>query len=167
MVRREINSEELQVLFTSIGEGIWHLQNVEDALNTYIAVKRDIKVRASMPADQAKAILTKHRKNTLGASLRISREAAVLSPPLQKVLEEFKEERNWLVHRLVYGHREDLYVDDTRFELVGRLKKFSENAILIQKLIAKELEDYVVAQGISRDRVYRDAERVNENETLP
>jgi len=158
MERRQINAEELNVLFTLIGSGIWHLQNVEDALHTYITIKRDVKVRGAMAAEQVEAILLKHRTRTLGISAKISREAQVLSPSLQERLEAFKEERDWLVHRCVHQHREDLYMDEKRNELMRRMEGFTEEARTIQKLIAKELEDYVVSQGASRDWIYRHAE---------
>lgn len=158
MGRHQINAEELHVLFTLIGKGIWHLQNVEDALHTYITVKRDIKIRGSMSSEQAEAILLKHRTRPLGISSKISREAKVLSPSLQERLDHFKEERDWLVHRCVHEHREDLYGNDKRYELIRRMERFSEEAKAIQKLIAKELEDYVVAQDVSRELIYHIAE---------
>jgi len=158
MERRQINAEELNVLFKVIGAGIWHLQNVEDALHTYITVKRDVKTRGAMAAEEAEAILLKHRTRTLGVSTKISRDALVLSPSLQERLERFKEERDWLVHRCVNQHRADLYENKKRYELIRRIESFTEEARAIQKLIGKELEDYVVAQGVNRDWIHRYAE---------
>lgn len=162
MVRRQINAEELHELYALIGEGIWHLQNVEDALHTYLTIKQNVKIRGSMPPAQAEAILSKHRTNTLGTSLKISRDGQILGSSLQDRLDAFKEERDWLVHRSVHQCREDLYVDDKRFALMRRIQMFSEEAMTLQKLIAKELEDYVVAQGVSREWVYHYAQgRIN------
>jgi hypothetical protein len=158
MTRRQINAEELHSLYASIGKGIWHLQNVEDVLHTYITIKRDVKVRAGMPVEQAENILQKHRKNTLGSALKISREANIFSSQIQKRLEEFKEERDWLVHRSVYQNREDLYLEDKRYALINRIDKFAEEAIQIQKLIAEELESFVVAQGVNREWIYQQAQ---------
>ena len=158
MIRRQINEEELQLLYSSIGKGIWHLQNLEDALHTCITIKRDIKARGSVSPEKAEAILLKHRGRTLGKSLGYAKKANVLSPSLQKRLEIFKEERDWLVHRSVYQNREDLYVEDRRFALIARIQKFSEEALALQKLISKELEDFVVAQGVSREQVILMAE---------
>lgn len=142
MARRQINTDELHALYMLIGKGIWHLQDVEDALHTCITIKRDIKVRGSVAAVQAKAILSKHRTNTLGSSLRISRKAQVLSSSLQERLERFKEERDWLVHRLVHQDGENLYAYEKRFSLMARIKAFSEEALVLQKLIAAELEEF-------------------------
>jgi len=156
-MRRQINAEELHNLFASIGESIWHIQNLEDALHTCITIKRDIKQRGAMPSEQAEAILREHRKNTLGKSLRISREAQVLSIELQSRLDKFKDERDWLVHRSVHQNREDLYVDKERYTLIARIQILSREAITLQKLVAKELEEFVVAQGVSREWVENQA----------
>src|ERR1700693_2978900 len=103
-MRRQINSEELDTLYSLIGQGIWQLQDVEDVLNTTITIKRDVKVRGSVTFEQAEAILLKHRKNTLGISLKIARESEIFSPTLQKRLDIFKKERDWLVHNCVHEH---------------------------------------------------------------
>lgn len=159
MNRRLIDEEELQALYASIGRGIWHLQNLEDALHTCITVKRDIRVRGTVSFEKAEAILLKHRSNALGKSLQIAREAQVLSPSLDERLKAFKEERDWLVHRSVYQNRQDLYLEDKRLELILRIQKFSEEALVLQKLIAKKLEEFVVAQGVSRKEITQVAEK--------
>ena len=153
MNRRRINEGELQLLYAAIGKGIWHLQRLEDALDTCITVKRDIKVRGSVSPEKVQAILLKHRSNTLGKSLRIAREANVLNPELQTRLDTFKEERDWLVHRSVYQNSKDLYEEDKRLALILRIQEFSKEALTLQKLIAKELEDFVGSQGVSREQV--------------
>jgi hypothetical protein len=94
MGRRQVNAEELNTLFNLIGQGIWYLQMMEDALHTTITVKHDVKTPGAIPQNEAKSLLAQHRRKTLGQSL-------ILSPNLQKSLEEFKEERDWLVHRSV------------------------------------------------------------------
>lgn len=154
MERRQINANELQALFALIGEGIWYLQNVEDALNTYITIRRDIKAPGSVTKQEGEAILDKHRKNnTLGRSLKISRNNEILSQALQERAEHFRDERNWLIHRSVFQHREDLYLDTTRNALMIRIKTFSEEAQMLHKLIAAELEEFVVSKGVSRSNV--------------
>lgn len=157
-MRRQINAEELRNLFASIGESIWHIQNLEDALHTCITIKRDIKQRGAMPPEQAEAILREHRKNTLGKSLRISRETQILSIELESRLDKFKDERDWLVHRSVHQNREDLYVDKERYTLIDRIQILSSEARTLQKLVAKELEEFVVAQGVSREWIKNQAQ---------
>jgi len=157
MVRRQINENELQTLFILIGEAIWHLQNVEEALHCFITVKKDLKTRGAVPEEEADKLLKKNQRRTLGQSLYISREVGVLTSKLQERLEKFNEERKWLVHKCVPSNREDLYVDSTRYALMKRIKKFSEEAGELHKSISKELEDFVCTQGVSRDTIYSQA----------
>lgn len=157
MSRRSINAEELHTLFTLVGQGIWYLQMMEDALHTTITLKRDVKTPKSITAEEGKICLAKHRRKTLGQSLEISRQALVLSADLQKRLEHFKEERDWLVHRSVHQNGDDLYVDEKRGALMNRIKSFSEEAKILQKLIASELEDFVVFHGVSREMIGQEA----------
>jgi hypothetical protein len=155
--RRPINEEELQVFFMGIGSGIWHLQHVENALNTFITLKVEIKEIGSVGPEAGEAILAKHRRNTLGTSIRIAKEKDVLSAELLVALEEFKEERDWLVHRSMNQNAEDLYLNSRRSALINRLHKFSNEAMQLQKLIAKELEDFVVSKGVSREWIHKKA----------
>ncbi|MCX5818778.1 MAG: hypothetical protein NT047_02530 [Deltaproteobacteria bacterium] len=160
MNRRQINEEELQALFAAIGKGIWYLQYVEDVLHNYITLKRDVKVRGTVSPEKAEAILLKNRSKTLGKSLQIASDAQVLSPSLQKRLNKFKDERDWLVHRSVYQNGDDLYLEVKRVALINRIQIFSDEALLLQKLIAKEMEDFVVPQRVSREQIMHMA---NEN----
>jgi hypothetical protein len=157
MSRRSINADELHTLFTLIGQGIWHLQTVEDALHNTITLKRNVITPGSITQEEAKTLLAQHRRKTLGQSLRISREAQTLSTDLQKRLEHFKEERDWLVHRSVHQNGDDLYVDEKRVALMNRIKSFSKEAKTLQKLIASELEDFVVFHGVSREMIGQEA----------
>lgn len=157
MTRRQINDDELNILYALIGKGIWHLQNLEDALHTYITIKRDIKVRGSIPLEKAMELLEKNRGKVLGASIKDAKEEQIFSPLLQERLEKFKEERNWLVHRSVHQNGDDLYVDELRYALMERIEAFSDEAIELQKLISKESEDFFVSQGVSKKWIEQQA----------
>jgi len=149
MNRRQINNEELTNLFYLIGKGIWYLQNLEDALQTYITIKVEIKEVGVMNAEQAEELLKKHRANTLGTSLKIAKDNNVLSEKLVKRLEVFKKERDWLVHRSVHQNGKDLYLNDKRYELMERIERFSEEALALQTAVAQEFEDFSVSKGVS------------------
>ena len=159
MERRQISSEELGVLYQLLGEGVWYLQNLEDALHSCITVKRDIRIRGSVSLEKGMKILAKNRAQVLGKSIKDAKEAGIFNQSLQDRLEEFKEERNWLIHRSVHEKREDLYVDETRFALMERIKKFSEEALQLQSILCQELEDFVFSQDISKESVYRQAQQ--------
>jgi hypothetical protein len=155
--RRQINAEELQVFFKLIGSGIWYLQHVEDALSTFITVKAEIKERGGVSADNAMSLLSKHRRNTLGTSIRIAEDRQVLDSEMLAILKTFKLERDWLVHRSLNENGDDLYLNTDRLRLLERLHKFSEDAQKLQRLIAEELEDFVVSKGVSREWIHQKA----------
>jgi hypothetical protein len=155
--RRQINAEELLAFFKLIGSGIWHLQHVEDALSTYITVKAEIKDRSGTSAENARFLLSKHRRDTLGTSIRFAKDRQVLDPELLTMLEAFKLERDWLVHRSLHENGDDLYLNSERSRLLERLNKFSEDAKRLQRLIAEELEDFVVSKGLSREWIHQKA----------
>lgn len=155
--RRQINADELLAFFRLIGSGIWYLQHVEDALSTYITVKTEIKERGGASAENAKLLLSKHRKNTLGTSIKLAKERQVLHPELLAMLEAFKRERDWLVHRSLHENGSDLYLNSDRHLLLERLNKFSEDAKKLQRLIAEELEDFVASKGVSRKWIHQQA----------
>ena len=67
--------------FASIGEGIWYIQNVEDALNVYILIKYRIKKPGSLTKGEGERILERYRRNTLGTSLKIITENKLFSTP--------------------------------------------------------------------------------------
>jgi hypothetical protein len=159
MARRQINDDELNNLYALIGKGIWHLQYLEDALHTYITIKRDIKIRGSIKLEKAAELLAKNRMNVLNKSIKEAKEAQVISLSLQERLENFKEERNWLVHRSVHQNGDDLYVDELRYALMERLEAFSCEAIVLQKLIDKELEDFCVSWDISKEWIDQQSEQ--------
>src|SRR5690606_33321940 len=120
-------------------------------------LKRDVKAPGSITEEKARTFLAQHRRKTLGQSLGISRQAQVLSADLQKRLEHFKEERDWLVHRSVYQNGNDLYVDEKRGALMNRIQAFSKEAKTLQKLICSELEDFVVFHGETREKIGQEA----------
>ncbi len=150
MERRQIHEEELQYLFNLIGEAIWHSQHVEQALHTFVTLKKDIKVRGSVTPEAGERLFDKNQRKPLGVSLKASREAGVLSSSLQDRAEAFKEERNWLIHWCVPSSGADLYLDTTRFPLMERIKRLTIEARTIHGLIAEEIEAFVCSQGVSK-----------------
>jgi hypothetical protein len=158
-MRRQITEEELLVFHTAIGKGIWMLQNVEDALHVYIVLKTYVKRPGSVTESEAEAQLAKQRAHPLGRSLGIAEKGGVLSSELYAELKEFKEERDWLVHRSIQD-RADLYLDEKREALIVRIMNFSEWALRIQKMISEELVAYGASVGVSPQWVASEGQKI-------
>lgn len=158
-MQHHIHPDERHELFTSLGKAVWYLQYVEDALHTFLTVKVDIKTPGAVTLEQGKQQLEKNRRSTLGTTLRIAREQHLLSVELQTCLDVFKEERDWLVHRSLSQHGDDLYAPEKRASLLARIADFSRNARQLHKLIYAEAEVFAAGQGISQEWIQHEAEQ--------
>jgi hypothetical protein len=147
-VRRQITPDELQHLYASIGRCVWNLQYVEDALTTLIAMKVEVKSPGRVPVKEAQDFLAKHRRNTLGTSMKIVRERSVVNSELLGRLSLLKEERDWIIHRSQQTHGDRLYTDDGRREMFSRLEAFEEEALSLQKLVLAEINTFLVGHGL-------------------
>lgn len=146
--RRQISSEELERLYSSIGRGVWHLQYVEDALNTLITIKHEVKTPGRVPEAEARALLEKHRRNTLGTSLRVVRTESLVPPKLLEDLGRFKDERDWLVHRSQNSNGDLLYTNAGRAETFARLDAFTEEARRLQIAVLQDISAFLAAAGL-------------------
>lgn len=160
---RQINAEELQTLYLLIGQGIWRLQYVEDALATYITMKHHVKMPGRIPEKKAEKILKKYRKNTLGQLLNNAFDNKIMPPKLEKRFRDFKKERDWLVHRCVHQNGKDLYVDNTRYAIMSRIEDFCVEAGTLQNVVYSELKEFSKYRGVDMEKAERSAQKhINE-----
>ena len=158
--RRPPFADEVGALYALIGQAVWHLQHLEDALSTAIAIKMDLKEAAlgSVPPDRASDILAKRRRPTLGVAVGLAREKSIFDEQLQQRLEEFLEERNWLVHRLVHQNSGDMNVSGRRELLLSRVDNIAIEARRLQGVIGDDLMAFVVAKGAKEKAILEQAQ---------
>lgn len=145
---RQVTPEELDALYRGIGKGVWNLQYVEDALQTLVTILVEIRTPGRVPMSEGKELLAKHRRNTLGTSLRIVREQSLVRSELLARLSRFKEERDWLIHRSQQSHGDLLYTDDGRTDMFDRLTQFEEEATSLQTAILAEIDTFAASRGV-------------------
>ena len=148
-VSRPPTEEEVSLLYHDIGKGVWHLQYVEYALNTLIALRVDIREPGRVTHEAAQAALAKHRGGVLGNSVKTARDNSLLPIELEQELSAFIAERNWLIHRSIDSHGELLYTEAGRTETFARLEKFISDAKALQHGIAEQIEQFAESQGVS------------------
>jgi len=156
-MNRRPTDEEVGLLFHHIGKGIWWLQYVEDALNTLLTLRLDIKTPDRVSAEEAESALAKRREGTLGGSLRTARENNLVPTLLLEHLTAFTEERNWLVHRSIDSHGQVLYTEAGRTETFERLEAFLSSAKILQLEIGAEIQRYSESHGIGFAKAEEDA----------
>lgn len=159
--RRPPSADEKQRLFILIGQAVWCVQHLEDALSRSIALKIDLKDAApgSVPRDKADSILLKRRRMTLGHAVNCTSKSAVYGRQIQNKLESFRKERDWLVHHLLYKGGEDMNIDEKREALFERISQVILDAVELQKLLRDDLEDFAVRKGMRRETIHSVAQR--------
>ena len=148
-MRRLMNSEELEALYSAVGKCIWNIQYLEDGLHTYFAMKVDLHVEAPLSEDKAYEILSKHRRANLGTALGTAERNNVLPSALLADLRTLKEERDWLVHRSMHQDGEKLYTDEGRTMVFRRLEGLMLNSISLKKGLMLEVDKFCESRGIS------------------
>lgn len=158
--RRPPSGDEVGALYALIGEAVWHLQHVENALSVALAVKLDLKDAAlgSISQGQADAILAKRRRPTLGVAVGLAREKAIFSEQLKRRLETFLDERNWLIHRIMYQNGDDMNINGRRELVLARVDHLVTEARRIQSLIGDELVQFMSEKGLSRQQIMERAQ---------
>lgn len=147
-------------VYARMGECLWMLQHTEHALYHFIAAKVEVKMPGALSIESAQHALEKHARNTLGTSIRIAREHGVLSNELLKQIECFKEERDWLVHRLVHSDGRQLNIPSREQNLLTRLNRFASSAKSLQQNIAAEMKQFVISMGVSEQAIEAEVQKI-------
>ena len=148
-MRRQISADELATLYHEIGACIWQMQYLEDVLHTFLAMKIELKEPGKVPAKEAMALLAKHRRATLGTSIKTAEANNALSQELIDQLRALKEERDWLVHRSMHQDGETLYTDDGHNALFARLSGLQSEVTRLKSKIMNEVEIFFFGFGLS------------------
>ena len=120
-MQRQISEDELAKLYHDIGACIWQIQYLEDVLHTFLTMKVELKEPGRVLQKEAMALLAKHRRATLGTSIRTAEVNNALRQELIDQLRSLKDERDWLVHRSMHQDGENLYTDSGRGTVFARL----------------------------------------------
>ena len=141
-----------------VGYALWQAAECEDTLAHYVVVR----VRSSRGIGEAAgyALLEKVHKKTFGSLLKELREAGVLESDLEQRLSPLLDERNWLVHRAKRESRGVLNDLAKLDRLVARLDRLAEEATDVNGIMAVRLEEFIVASGVDRAIIDREAARL-------
>ncbi|HMV90888.1 MAG TPA: hypothetical protein PKA40_14685, partial [Cyclobacteriaceae bacterium] len=88
------NENEI-TLYCLVGEAIWKIQAVEQALSCSITLK----MNPAATKEQADKVLKQHQSYTLGMAVNIASREKLYESSLQDELYTFLNLRNWLVHK--------------------------------------------------------------------
>jgi hypothetical protein len=142
-----LDNEKLRDLYATIGAAVWHLQFLEDALVTYLAMRT---IGRPCSAEEANDALAKQRRKTLGVLMGEARAAGIFGSEVADA-HALLTERNWLIHRSMYEASDDAYNDANRQQLVARVRALTERSISLKNTLYRELVTWCRSQGLNVD----------------
>lgn len=142
IIKIPANNDEIN-LYCFLGEALLKTQMVEQALNHSITLK----MNPAETKERAEEFLKQNQSYTLGHAIKIAIKEKLYNSSLQEVLNDFLQQRNWLVHKVICGNEEDLNAGNIKEELFHKIKFVSDKAESIQREIEYDLIDFCSSQG--------------------
>ena len=139
--------EELQRLYAALGRALWHLQCVEDALNVLLTVKHEIGGPGLVTETEARALLTKRRRTTMGPSVKLARQTQLISDEELERLERLKTERDWVAHKVQYSAGDSILSPWGRLDLLRRLNQITSESQATLSVLVDEMRRFVGSTG--------------------
>ncbi|HMU78581.1 MAG TPA: hypothetical protein PK325_04470 [Cyclobacteriaceae bacterium] len=142
------NENEI-TLYCLVGEAIWKIQAVEQALSCSITLK----MNPAATKEQADKVLKQHQSYTLGMAVNIASREKLYESSLQDELYTFLNLRNWLVHKAMAESHHDKNWENEKEELFGKIKSISDKAESIQHKIEYDMISFCSSKGKDMSKI--------------
>ena len=139
--------KELQRIYVALGRTLWHLQYVEDALHALVTVKLDIAGPGRFTEKEARAMLTKRLRSTMGPAVKIARDHQLLPIEYLDRLTHLKAERDWVVHKVQRTIGDEVLSPWGRLELIRRLDSITTEGQAVLSALVTEMQLFVGSTG--------------------
>ncbi len=153
-MRRQIDSKELNYLYSKIGEAIWHLQHVENVIASFVFMKGIAKELNSISKCDALKHEKRLNKLTLGNLIGEAEKFGIFEHTDVERIKSFNKERKWVVHNSIFESGNDLYTDSGREEIFARIEDFVSEAMTLHKHIGELTVEYSVSKGMKKQQIY-------------
>lgn len=137
--------EQASTLFTLLGEAVWAIQHLEDALNTAIAIKNP-KATSRLEGYRIRDL---NRKLPLGRAIEKAKKEETFEADLKNKLQKFLAERNWLIHKCMYESVDDMGMILDENKLFSRIKNIQLTALSLKKDIELDMLNFCSSKGRS------------------
>ena len=142
------NQDEI-ILYCFVGEALWKIQIVEQALSCSITLK----MNPAETREKADEFLKQHQRYTLGKAIKIAIDEKLYSLSLQDQLNAFLVQRNWLVHKAMFENQNDLNTENKKNELFNKIKTISDQAENIQHEIEYDMINFCSSKGRDMSKI--------------
>lgn len=142
------NQDEI-TLYCFVGEALWKIQIVEQALSHSITLK----VNPAATKERADEFLKRHQSYTLGKAIKVAIKEKLYDSSLQDKLNAFLDQRNWLVHKAMPESQHGLNWEDKKKELFQKIKSISDTAESIQREIEYDMINFCSSMGKDMSKI--------------
>ena len=154
-------AEALGALLQAVGYALWQCAECEDSL-AHLVIFR-LRQSCGVGEKVGGELLAAVHGKTFGQVLREFKEQGILDVALESRLQNLVNERNWLVHRAKRENRGVLNDPAAYEQLAARISALAEDATSLNASIGSQIEEFVVAVGIDRTFIDREAQRIAES----
>lgn len=148
----------LSTLMQAVGFAVWQLQELETTAITFAVIR--LRASRGMGEVAGRALLEKGERRTLGHVLQELRARGLIDGAVDEDLRDVLDQRNWLVHRARRETRGVLTDDSRLSDLLARLDSLADRTLALQKVLASEIDAYVLSSGVKKKTVERETEEV-------
>ena len=148
IIKITANENEI-TLYCFVGEAIWKIQIVEQALSCSITLK----MNSAATKELADKVLKQHQSYTLGVAVNIANKEKLYESSLQDELYSFLGQRNWLVHKAMAESRHGLNWENKKEELFQKIKSISNRAESIQREIEYDMINFCSSKGKDMSKI--------------
>lgn len=135
--------EQASTLYFLLGKTVWAIQHLEDALNMIIIMKQS-EAYTKIKADD---ILKSYRKLPLGRAIERAKQEKTFDEKTQQRLQDFLQERNWLIHRCMHESVDEVgYIIEPE-KLFKRIESIHLSAFSLKEKIEINMLEFVKSKG--------------------
>ena len=142
----KFDPERLSVFWQEIGFCIMQIQTFELTLSYYLTQVH--KIDFEMNSNKISSLYNKYGKFTIGQLFKEVKECEKLPNDLEKRIDFFIKERNWLVHNSRKENEGDLFDQSKYNALIQRIINLADEALFLAKLFQEKSEEYILKNKI-------------------
>lgn len=142
------NQDEV-TMYCYLGEALCKTQIVEQALSCSITIK----INPNETKEQVDEFLKRQQRLTLGTAVKTARENNLYDCSLQKELDNFLKQRNWLVHQAMADFLHNLKTKEEKEGFFGKIKSISDKAEDLQRKIEYDMIHFSTSKGKDMSKI--------------
>jgi len=158
IAQRLETADRLNEILRRVGFALWQIQELESVAAQYFVLLSQ--AQKGMGLQAGNILIEEAQKKTFGATIRRLAQSGLLTPGIERGLNDLLAERNWLVHKSRANSRSAPYNDVAARKLFGRLDRIAEQALALLKEIGELTECFAKKHGTTEEYIKETSKRL-------